>query len=580
MIKQNGTNLVKPYNYTRPFPDTGPVLSDHWPAWYYDPARADVPVKFFRTYIPIYEGPNTGQPFELAPHQVLHIHEIYGRIDPRTGKRIIRSVFMSENKKWGKTTLLAGLGLLHITLLGDYHEEADIIANSIEQAGELFGAADAMIRVSCEDDQRRTALYKLFDYERDVNQTPSNRRINYMATNSFMRVIAAQKRNVHGPRPSFLAVDELHAFADRDAIDPLLEGQATRPEPIAFRISNMGEEGGSPVFWEEHAYAKGVLDGSIIDHTFYTDIAEAPAHIDDDALLEEGPHWIDLNPHMGPGGYADIADLRRACNEAKHKPMKRSNVLRLRLGRATRPTTRWLSLEKWKAAAVDPDDWPSWEDVAGFLCVAGADLSSVLDFTSAAIVWVDTSGTEPEFYSEEWVWVPAGLIKHIEGKIEQPLAAWVRDGHVVACPGNRIRQSMVMNTLIQSHRNHPINELDMDPAAAGADFVVKISDADITVVELRQNFGDLSAAALNFQSDIEAGRWHHLPNPCVDWQISNVEVLTNTADQIRPVKPDRRKSKFRVDTVQSLVMARAAYESILVNAPKPSVYANRGAVVI
>ena len=45
---------------------------------------------------------------------------------------------------------------------------------------------------------------------------------------------------------------------DRLMIDALREGMGTWQEPLTLYITNMGEEGGSPVFWEEKKLADKV----------------------------------------------------------------------------------------------------------------------------------------------------------------------------------------------------------------------------------------------------------------------------------------------------------------------------------
>lgn len=51
----------------------------------------------------------------------------------------------------------------------------------------------------------------------------------------------------------------------------------------------------------------------------------------------------------------------------------------------------------------------------------------------------------------------------------------------------------------------------------------------------------------------KAKEMRHDDNPVMRWMASRVEVKTDDADNIRPVKPNRRTSSARIDGFQAAV---------------------------
>ncbi len=305
-----------------------------------EPDRPD-PIWFIEHFCVYVKGPDAGKPVRLRDWQKEPILEIYGAVD-EDGLRACQEAFLVWNKKTGKTTVIAaGLALFHLTYGAEFGSKVFCGASTRDQAKQLFEPCAKMIRMS----QRLQDLG--FDPGRDV--LDYKHRIFYPFRDSELRAVAAEAGPLHGENPSFLIWDEIHALRDREAMDALELGMGTWEEPLFLKITNHGKLDSSPVYWEEEKRAKDwlALPKDERDPAYYASIYELdPAISDDDALIE-GPHWDEVNPHLGD--FMKRSFLRKVCKSAREMPSKRPGVLRLNLGRPVQSDTAWLKLAEWDA---------------------------------------------------------------------------------------------------------------------------------------------------------------------------------------------------------------------------------------
>lgn len=98
------------------------------------------------------------------------------------------------------------------------------------------------------------------------------------------------------------------------------------------------------------------------------------------------------------------------------------------------------------------------------------------------------------------------------------------------------------------------------------------------MVEMRQGYKSLSEPSKRFEAAVLDQRIGHLTprgvHPVMRWNIANVTVTEDAADNIKPVKPTE---KARIDGVIASVMAVGRASLFL---PDASVYETRGALVL
>ena len=78
------------------------------------------------------------------------------------------------------------------------------------------------------------------------------------------------------------------------------------------------------------------------------------------------------------------------------------------------------------------------------------------------------------------------------------------------------------------------------------------------VKEFRQGVASFNDPCREFERLIIGRLIEHDGNPVLRWMAGNVAVQTDSAGNIKPVKPDHRKSSKQVDGVVCAIMALGA----------------------
>ena len=102
-------------------------------------------------------------------------------------------------------------------------------------------------------------------------------------------------------------------------------------------------------------------------------------------------------------------------------------------------------------------------------------------------------------------------------------------------------------------------------------------DDGLTVIPIRQGFRSLSPASKELQRLVVSRELRHLSNPVLRWAAENANVKMDENENLRPVKT---KTSGRIDPLMSLIMAIAARQQTEGIAAGPSVYEERGLIVI
>jgi phage terminase large subunit-like protein len=100
-------------------------------------------------------------------------------------------------------------------------------------------------------------------------------------------------------------------------------------------------------------------------------------------------------------------------------------------------------------------------------------------------------------------------------------------------------------------------------------------DKGANAIEFRQGVVSMNPAMKSLEVAISIGELAHGDNPVLNWMADNLVTRTDPAGNI---KPDKEKSREKIDGMVALVMAhyRARLNN---NEPRQSVYENRGIMV-
>ena len=105
--------------------------------------------------------------------------------------------------------------------------------------------------------------------------------------------------------------------------------------------------------------------------------------------------------------------------------------------------------------------------------------------------------------------------------------------------------------------------------------VVNLANDGLAMSPFGQGFASMSAPTKELEKMVLRNEINHLGNPVLRWQMSNVSLRIDPADNI---KVDKAKSSDKVDGVVALVMALG--EWMTDESPNGSIYNDRGLLVI
>ena len=511
---------------------------------YYDDAAARKVRTFFEKYLRHSKGRWAGQPFTLLPWQWDElIRPLFGWKRP-DGTRRFRMAYIEVPKKNGKSELCAGINLY--MLVGDGEAGAEVYTAAADrlQATIVHGESARMVRQSPALSKR----LKVID---------SQKTITYPAQAAFERALSAEAPTKEGLNIHGLTFDELHAQRTRDLWDTLRYGGAARTQPLLLSITTAGWDKHS-ICYEQHDYARKVLDGIVDDVQFFALIYAAPA----DADWTDPEVWRAANPSMGT--IIDEETFAAECQEAQESPTKENSFKRYRLNIWTEQETRLIPMAAW-------DECPGELDVAsleGQECYGGLDLSSTQDLCAFVLYFPEQHAALP------FCWVPTDNAHGRERKDGVPYETWARQGLIELTDGNTADHEAIAAAIEDLGTRFNIRDIGFD--RWGSQWISnKLQAMGFEVTEFGQGFKSMSGPTKELLRLVLDRELNHGGHPVLRWAASNVAAETDAADNVKPTKA---KSTERIDPIVALIMGIG--RAMAGGGVGPSVYETRGLLTV
>lgn len=447
--------------------------------------------------------------------------------------RVIRTAWIEVPRKAGKSTIASGISGVLLLADGEMGAEVYNAAGSTLQAGRVFEDAKRMLMTS-------PAARKRIEPLKDV--------VNVPATFGILRVLSRVAETAHGLNVSGAIIDEVHTLKLRRALVEAIEtGTGARSQPLIVFITTADEAEEGTIYDEKHSYTRNCANGIVADTGHYGAIWAAEDK--DDPFAEST--WHKANPGLGKS--PTLAYMRREANKAKSSPTYFPTFCRLSLNLRRRGQSRWLDLNKWDegAGAVDR------AGLRGRKAWSGLDLSAVSDFTAWS-VWVDSPASDHQYDLLTRFWVPLERVEDLQKQLLVPLQDWIDQGFVETTEGDVIDYAAIKSAVIGDCKHFDMQRVSYDRMFAGQ--LVQELDTELSgveVVPVHQTFTGLSPACKEMERllGLKGKGFHHGAHPVLRWMASVVEVKNDGMDNIRPVKPDRQKSMYRIDGIQAAVTA-------------------------
>jgi phage terminase large subunit-like protein len=515
---------------------------------------------FFQT-LRLTEGEYDGKPFVLQPFQQFILGSIFGW-KMRDGSRRFRTAYIESGKGSGKSPLAAGIGLYGLTADGESGAEIYSAAVSRDQAKILFRDAENMVLTSP-------------DLRAHVQRHVGN--LSVPSTFSFFRPVSSEHRGLDGKRVHMALIDEVHVHPDALVVDKMRAGTKGRRQALILLITNSGTDRNS-VCWHYHEMSRKVVSGEIENDSVFAYVCQLDPcaacladgktqPVDGCAACDDWRDertWIKANPCLGVS--ITTRYLAEQVQEAVQMPSKENIVKRLNFCLWTEQSVRWMPMAAWDACPSGTPD----ERLIGASCYAGLDLASRTDLCALVLFFPNVDGRA---VVRPFFWAPREGAERRQEVDHVPYLDWYKQGLVELTDGNATDYDVIRAKIRELNDLYRIHELGFDPWNA-QQLCTQLMDDGLTVVELRQNFANLSGPMKELESLVTTKALEHGGHPILRWMASNVSA---TMDKVGNIKPGKERYSEKIDGIVALIMAIARWS---VHQGTGSVYENRDILTV
>lgn len=351
----------------------------------WDRDKAAHALGFFPAMLKVTAGAKEGEPFRLPGYLTFVVGSLFGwrRLD---GRNRFRTAWVEAGKGSVKSPMAAAIGLLIEGYSGISRAECYAIAKDRNQANVLFGDAVAMANAEMPDpDFPGESLVSRGDIlPRGTGDMTWM--LEHPASGSKFRALAGDEK-VNGPRPSYVAADEIHEWKTDGPLKTWRSAGAKMPGDFLLWMSTNTPAADQVIATEWSEQHQKILRGEIEDDSAFAFIARVDAG---DKPLEDESCWPKALPLLGIT--FPIENVRIEVNSAKHSVGTRLQTERLYFGIPVGSSEYWIDLDAWEAVQGKVDlGQAKGKDV--FLSL---DLSKKNDLTALGIGWKeqDNDGEE------------------------------------------------------------------------------------------------------------------------------------------------------------------------------------------
>lgn len=519
------------------------IVAGTYPEWLFDGSpipdplgHGDRAVRFLRALKhPASTAPGNG--FQLTGWQERIVRAIYGPRHP-DGTRIVTDVFLLIPRGNRKTSLAAALALLH--LLGPERLPGGQIifaAADREQAGIGFREAAEIVRMG-KSLTRATRIYDAFN---------SAKMIRSELDGSTLKAIASDGRAQHGTTPSFVLVDEIHAWraSGRDLWEALQSGMAKRPGGLTVIATTAGR-GREGLAAERYAYARKVALGEVNDPAFLPILFEP----------QEGDDWTDeavwhrLNPGLSCG-FHDLAKLRIDAKRALDDPAKMYEFRQFHLnewfGNSRDPLFNFQTYDAGAYPATDPD---KLEELP---CYLGVDYAASGDLAAIVAAWVHEDG---RVEIKPWFFVAGEGLEERQRLEDLPYRRWIDEGLITECPGAVIPQETVADQITELCASFDVRQVRFDPWHFRRTST-ELTGEGVPMVEMRQGPATMGPANAELVRAVNSGLIRHDGNEVLRNHFAGVAAVRKDSGLIWLSKADPKRGHIDGAVAASMAVSSA-----------------------
>lgn len=505
--------------------------------WFYSPARANHILEFAENYCKHSKGKWGGKPVILELWEKAILATIFGFIDIE-GNRKYREAILIVGKKNGKSLLASIVGNYMLVADGEPGPEVYAVATKRDQAKIIWLEARRMVRKTPVLLKRVKCL--VAEMLCDAND-------------GTFKPLASDSDTLDGLNIHCGLMDEIHQWKNGKALyDIIADGVTAREQPLIFITSTAGTIR-EDIYDQKYDEACRVING-YFDPNGYKDEHFIAFIYELDARSEwtDPKAWQKANP--GLGTIKNIKTLAAKVEKAKANPLLVKNLVCKEFNIRETSSEAWLPFDVLNN--TNTFDIARLKPRYG---IAGIDLSSTTDLTSAAVVF--RVPNDPTLYVEQMYWLPADLLEQRVREDKIPYDAWAEQGLLRLCEGNKIRYHDIVEWLleVQYKKDIYIHKVGYDSWSA-----------TYMVDEIKDKFGEsvpeaviqgpktFSGPMKTFAADLNAKLINYNNNPITKWNLANAAVQVDRNDNYSLVKTSNPRR--RIDGVAALLDAYIVLE--------------------
>ena len=423
---------------------------------YWRPDAAAHALEFLPSVFQVTDGPAAGQPFYPLEWHTFVMGSLFGW-RTETDRWRFRSGWLETGKGQAKSPLMGAIGVYIMGWCDIQRAQCYAIGEDKKTANVLFRDAAAMCRATIPEHDEGESLEALGEVV-IRGELENAWKIEHPDSGSFFQPIASGE-SLSGPRPNYVAGDEIHELTDENVLQTWKRGI---DKVAGHALMLMGTNTPATSQHVGTAYSEmyqQIAKGEARDDTAFAFIARVDK-ADRETVFENERCWQKALPALGET--FPIENIRETVASALLRPSTKSSVKRLYFGIDTAAADFWIDEEKWAAVQAPVHE----KAMRHRSCRLALDLSQKNDLTALSAAWEPLG--EEKLAVKSWYWTAegtaAGELKAKAERDKAPYAEWVEDGHLTATPGATIDLTYVAMQVSRLNAEQTVLELVVDPA--------------------------------------------------------------------------------------------------------------------
>ncbi len=491
--------------------------------WTFNEKKANKAIKFIENFCHHSEGRNDLLKLELWQKAI--VSAIFGIMDPSTGYRQFREVFIVVARKNGKSLFAAALSAYMAYIDGEYGAKIYFLAPKLDQANLVYDAFYQIVQsddeLDCITKKRQSDIY-IKEY------------------NTSIKKIAFNSKKSDGFNPQMVVGDEMEAWPGQQGIDQyevMASAMGARKQPLLLSISTAGKINGGAydeLMTRSTSFLKGNSREKRILPFLYI--------IDDVEKWDSLEELKKSNPNLGVS--VSVAFYEEQIAIAKGSLAKKAEFLMKYCNIKQNNSIAWLDyIDVHKSFS---NIHFALENFRGCYCVGGIDLSRTTDLTAASVVIYRNGKNHiiTKFF------MPKKRFSEAVDEDNAPYGMYKEKGFLQISGENKVDYKDVYQWFIDLVKIYKIRPLKVGYDRYMAhDLVDEMAMAGFHMDDVYQGT-NLTPILREFEGDLKDGKYDIGDNALLESHLLNVAVDIDINDsRMKPVKLEKR---LRIDGAMSV----------------------------